>query len=496
MARPVAGAGARADSNYRLTYVVLTTPVVAFALLQSLVIPVLPTIQAALHTTQNHVSWVLTAYLLSASVLTPIIGRMGDMWGKKRVLVMAIVALAAGCALSALAGSLPVMLVGRVISGCGGGIIPLAFGIFREELPKDKIPGAVGFVSSVAAAGVGLGLVLAGPIVHNLSYRWLFWTPMLLLVATALAAYLIVPESRSRAPSGISWSAGVLLAAWLVALLLGVSEGPTWGWASGPVLGLLVAAVVLAGAWMAVETRSDHPLIDMRMMRIPVVWTANLVALLIGVGMYSFFAFVPQVLQSPRSTGYGFGASITESGLLMLPNSAGAFIVGALCGRLAVRFGAKALLLGGTVVNVLPLVLLVVARDQKWEIVLSTGGVGIGMGLAFAAMSALIVEGVPVDQTGVASGMNANIRTIGGSVGIALMTSVITGSAHGAALPTDHGYTLGFLVPAVAALVAVAAAVLVPSGLRAPTTEELEEAHLHPELGLLPGGTLVGEDPE
>jgi predicted MFS family arabinose efflux permease len=337
--------------------------------------------------------------------------------------------------------------------------------------------------------------VVAGPIVNHLSYRWLFWIPMALLGAAALAAYLVVPESRGSGASGVNWLGGVLLCGWLIALLLPVSEGPTWGWASGRTVGLLVAAGALAVLWVVVEARSANPLIDMRMMRVPVVWTANFVAILLGVAMYSVFAFVPQFLQAPRSTGYGFGASITESGLLLLPNSGGTFLVGMVCGRLTVRHGGRAVLLAGTFVTVLALVLLVVARDQKWEVLLSQALFGAGTGLAFAAMSGLIVEGVPVEQTGVASGMNANIRTIGGSIGAAVMSSVITGSARGG-LPTEAGYTHGFLVPAVAGALAVGAALFVPRGLRHPEEAELEEALPHPELGVLAGGTLLGDEPE
>src|SRR4051794_36195593 len=165
-------------AHYNATYAVLAVGVVAFALLQSLVAPILVTLQHALNTNQVDVTWVLTAYLLSAAVCTPIIGRLGDMTGKKRMLVLTLCVLALGCLISALASSLPLMLVGRVIQGAGGGVLPLAFGIVRDEFPAAKVPGAVGTISALLAAGGAVGTVIAGPINDALDYHWLFWLPL------------------------------------------------------------------------------------------------------------------------------------------------------------------------------------------------------------------------------------------------------------------------------------------------------------------------------
>jgi EmrB/QacA subfamily drug resistance transporter len=456
----------RLKSNARVTFLVLALAGTGYALLQSLVIPVLPTIQAALHTSEANVTWVLTAYLLAASVFTPIAGRFGDMWGKRKVFLFCIIAFAAGCGISAVAGSLAVMIVGRVVQGIGGGLIPLAFGIIRDEMAPEKVAGAVGLIAALTAVGVGLGLVLAGPIVDNLSWRWLFWSPMALLLVTTVVAFIVLPESPERVAGRVNWLAAGLLCAWLVALLLPVSEAPVWGWGSTRVIGLLITSAILAAAWVTVERRAAQPLIDLRMMRIPVVWTAGLVALLLGVGMYAVFAFLPQMLQTPKSTGYGFGASITESGLLLLPNCAGSFIMGALCGRLTLRHGGRKLLLVGNAVGVVAFLMLVFARSQEWEIAVAETLMGAGFGLAFAAMSNLIVQGVPLSQTGVASGTNTNIRTIGGSIGAAIMTSIVAGSAHGGQYPTNAGYTHGFVFLTVAALGATVATLFVPKVLR------------------------------
>ncbi|MCW2574423.1 MAG: Multidrug resistance transporter, superfamily protein [Modestobacter sp.] len=243
-------------AHHQVTFAVLATGVVAFGLLQSLVTPVLPTLQQELDTSQANVTWVLTAYLLSASLFTPILGRLGDMTGKKRMFVVALAALAVGCLLAALATNLTVMIVARVTQGVGGGMLPLAFGIIRDEFPRKKVPGAIGTISAMIAVGAGAGLVLAGPIVDVLDHTWLFWLPMIVLVIAALAAHFVVPESEVRTAGTVNWLAALLLSGWLVALLLPVSQAPSWGWGSSRVIGLLVAAVVLAALWIVVESRA------------------------------------------------------------------------------------------------------------------------------------------------------------------------------------------------------------------------------------------------
>jgi len=485
----------QARRPYEATYAVLALAVGGYALLQSLVIPVLPTIEAGLHTSQNTVTWVLTAYLLSAAIFTPIMGRLGDMYGKERMLVITLVALTIGSLLAAIASSITLMIVARVIQGIGGGVVPLSFGLIRDEFPKEKVIGAIGVIAALAAAGAGLGIVLAGPIVNALDYHWLFWIPMAVMAVTAAAAHVVVPESRVRTPGKLSWPGVILLSAWLVAGILAISEAPTWGWGSASVIGLLLAASVIAVIWVVVEARSAHPLIDMQMMRIPAVWTTNLVALLLGVGMYAVFAFLPEFLQTPRSAGYGFGVSITVSGLILLPLSVFMFAFGMLSGPLSKRFGSKAVLVTGLLIGIVNFALLTFAHAAEWEILVAMVVEGVGFGLAFSSMSALVVVAVPPEQTGVASGMNANIRTIGGSVGAAVMSSIVTSGVRSGAIPRESGYTHGFALLMVAAIAAAIAAFFVPGRVRPPAV--VTEATMpHAELGLVAGGTLVGDESE
>jgi EmrB/QacA subfamily drug resistance transporter len=483
----MAVAGRRA--HHQVTFAVLALGVAAFALLQSLVIPVLTTVQHELHTSQGTATWVLTAYLLSASIMTPILGRIGDMTGKKRVFVITLIALAVGSLLAAVASSIGVLIVARVIQGIGGGMVPVAFGIIRDEFPAGKVTGAVGILASLTAVGAGLGIVLAGPIVNLLGYHWLFWLPMILTVVAAVAAVLFVPESPVRTPGRISWLPALLLSGWLVALLIALSQAPVWGWGSGTVIGLLTGAVLLAAAWVISELRAATPLIDMKMMRQTAVWTNNLVALLIGVGMYATFAFLPEFVQTPAAAGYGFGASITRSGLMLLPSALTMFGVGMFAGRLAARHGGKVLVIAGCLIGCAAMAILAFAHQHQWEIYLSNAIMGVGFGLAFAAMSALVVAAVPPSQTGVASGMNANIRTIGGSIGAAVMASIVTSSLGPSGLPKQAGYTIGFAAMAGGLVLAALAGLLIP------TAQRLRPAAGAPDHGavaLVADGTAAG----
>lgn len=449
-------------TDYRVTFVVLCLGVASFSLLQSMVNPVLPTIETALDTDQATVTWVLTAYLLSASVFTPIIGRVGDKVGKERMLVAALAALAAGSLLAAMATSIGVLILARVIQGVGGGVLPLTFGIIRDEFPRDKVAGAVGTAAALLAVGGGVGLVIAGPVVDALSYHWLFWIPMGMTIVATVATAFYIPESPERAPGRINVGAALLLSAWLVALLLAVSQGHTWGWSSGRVIGLFAAAALLLPTWVLAESRSSDPLVDMRMMRIPTVWTVNLVALLFGAGMYSMFAFLPQFLQTPEAAGYGFGASVTESGLLLLPQTVASFVAGVLAGRLAHRVGSKLLLVIGATLTALGTLGLTLAHGSIALVLVETTVLGLAFGLAFAAMSNLVVDAVPQSQTGVASGMNTNIRTVGGAIGSAVLATVVTSGAQPSGLPVEAGYTHGFGVLAATSALAALVAVFVP----------------------------------
>lgn len=445
----------------RVTFAVLTVAVSSFALLQSLIVPVLAQIQVEYDTDQSTVTWVLTAYLLSASIATPLLGRVGDVVGKKRMLVATLAALAVGSMMAALAPSIGWLIAARVVQGAGGGVLPLSFGIIRDEF-TERMTDAVAILASLTAVGFGFGIVVAGPIVETLGYPWLFWLPMIVTAVAAVAALALIPRSPRGERERLPLVPAVLLAGWLLALLLPVSQGNIWGWSSPRVLGLLVTAALLLVGWAWLETKVRVPLIDMRMMRLRGVWTTNLVTVFVGFGMFASFAFLPQLLQTPVESGYGFGASITESGRLLLPAAAASFAVGFVTAPLMARFGARPVILVGTIVSAVSYVAMALFHGSTGELLVALTLQGLGTGMVISTSASVVIASVPGHQTGVASGMNANIRTIGGSIGSAVTAGIVTAHVGSAGFPVEAGYTVAFLVLASGLVIASVAALGIP----------------------------------
>lgn len=461
-----ANAGRLSGRRRRLTTVILAVSAATYTLLQSLLFPVLPTLQQNLHTSQSAVTWVLTAYLLSAAVCTPILGRLGDRYGKKRMFVVALGALAVGSLLAAVATELPMMIIARAIQGIGGGVLPLSFGIAQDLLPAAEVAGAIGVISMLSGLGSGLGVVLAGPIVSLLGYHWLFWIPFIPTAVAAVISLLVLSESPKEGAGRLRWQAFVLLTAWLVAFLLAVSQGNEWGWRSVRIIGLFIVAAVTLIAWIIVESHSDTPLIDMKMMRLRGVWTNNLVTLLLGLCMFASLAFTADLAQTPRSAGYGFGATVTEAGIILAPQAIATTVIGAFLGRLTARVGAKIVLLWGALTCTVAMTAEGFAHSTPWQLMLCMALTGAGVIMLVGAQANISVTAVPPHQTGVSAGLNANIRQIGGSIGAAVMASIVTSTAIQGGLPTEAGYAYGFFALAIAAAIGAVVALFVPSPAR------------------------------
>ena len=473
----------------RLIFTVLSAATVTYALLQSLVIPILPTLQGAFHTSQATATWILSAYLLSAAVFTPIMGRVGDAIGRQQTLVATLAVLAAGSLLAAVAPNIGVMIVARVIQGVGGGVVPLAFGVIRDDFPKEQVVAAVGTIASLTALGAAFGVVLAGPILDALDYHWLFWLPMILTATCAVAAAILIPPSRNRSHRPINWWPAPLLSAWLVALLLGIDKAAEWGWTSGRVLGLFALAVVFALAWARTELTVDSPLVDLAMMRMTAVWTTNTAALLNGAGMFTAFAFIPQLAQTASSNGYGLDATVTESGLLLLPWALTQVGIGVVTSRLAPRLDGRSKLIAGCLTCAVALLWFAFVHDHIWQVCVTSGLLGLGMGFTMSAMAGLMVTAVPPSQVGIAGGMNANIRLIGGSIGASVTATILASHANGAGVPAEVGYTIAFVILAGCAVLAAAIGLRIPSA--RPDWDEEERKEAEAALGIVAVSPLV-----
>ncbi len=451
----------RDRTHPNLTLAVLALGGLAYALLSSAVVPALPTMQEDLGASETGITWLLTGYLLAASVGTSILGRLGDMYGKERLLLWTLVILAAGTLLAAVSNSLPLLIAARFIQGAGGGIFPLAYGIVRDEFPAEKVAGGIGMLSAILGIGGGLGIVLSGVILERLDYHWLFWIPLVAVVLAAIATWRFVPESPVRTPGKVNWLAAALMTVGLSAVLLAISQTSTWGWVSAKTLGLAAFGLAVSLVWIAVEVRSREPLIDMTMMRVRGVWTTNAAAFLLGAGLYASFVVFPQFAQLPTSTGFGFGASVVVSGLYLLPATIGMTVLGLNAGAISARFGSRNALLAGTLFATASFAMLAFAHDHPYDLLIAAAFLGVGIGLAFTALGNLIVQAVPAEQTGVASGMNNVMRTLGGALGGQLSATFIAGHMAND-LPTVTGFTDTFLMATGFLVLCFGAGLLVP----------------------------------
>jgi MFS family permease len=430
--------------------------------LSSAVIPAVPTFETALHTTETGTAWLLTAFLLSASVGTSIIGRLGDMYGKEKMLLITLLVLAVGTLIAALANSLALLIVARVIQGVAGGIFPLAFSIARDEFPRERVAGAIGLLSSILGVGGGIGMVVGALIVEHLGIHWLFWAPLVVTVIAAYATWRWIPESPIKSPGKINWIAAALMSIGITLVLIAIAQTTTWGWGSVKTLVMLVAGLLVIALWVAYEVRSENPLIDMAMMRIRGVWTTNLAAFLLGAGMYSSFLLYPEFAQLPKSTGFGFGASTLVSSLYLLPCALLMATLGSLTGAVNRRFGSRFALIVGSLITALGFLWMAVINGHPYDMLISAALLGVGIGLAFSSLGNLIVGAVEPHQTGVASGINTVMRTLGGALGGQIAATFIADNHTAAGIPTLTGFTLSFWMATVFLLVTAASGVLVP----------------------------------
>ncbi|HWK30123.1 MAG TPA: MFS transporter [Solirubrobacter sp.] len=434
----------------------------AFALSQTVVSPALPEIQREFGADAASAAWILTGYLLAASVATPIVGKLGDLFGRGRVLTVVLLVFAFGSVVCALAPSLAVLVIGRVIQGVGGGIFPLAFGIIRETFPPERVATAIGGISATFGIGGGVGLVLAGLIVEALDASWLFWLGLMALPA-AFAIHRYVPREQTRPDSRVDWLGAALLSVALASLLYGLSKTNAWGWGSPRVLAFTLGGLAVGALWVWVETKVDQPLVDMRVLRRRPVLMTNITAVLVGFSMFASFLLIPLLAQTPERVGYGFGASVTGAGLLMLPSTLVMLVAGPWAGRLATRFSSRLPLVIGTGVGSLAFIFYALAHGTEWQICIGGGLLGIGIGFSFASMANLVVESVPREEVGVATGINTIMRSLGGALGAQLVASLLTAKTiSGTPIPAEAAYTDAFVVAAIAAALAMLAALAIP----------------------------------
>ncbi|MGW3997389.1 MFS transporter [Amycolatopsis sp. NPDC004772] len=464
MSDPSRAAG-EASPRANLVVAVLALAGITVSLMQTLVIPLIPALPGLLHASAADATWAITATLLAGAVATPTMGRLGDMYGKRRMLLISLGALVAGSTIGALSDSLVPMVAGRTLQGLAAGVIPLGISIMRDELPAERLGSATALMSASLGVGGALGLPAAALLAENADWHALFWTAAGLGVVVTALVVALVPESpvRTGGRFDVPGAAGLSIA--LVCLLLAISKGADWGWGSAATLGLFAAAVVVLFLWGRWELRTAQPLVDLRTTARRQVLLTNIASAVFGFAMFAMSLVLPQLLQLPAATGYGLGKSMLAVGLVMAPSGLVMMALAPVSARISATRGPKTTLMLGAVVVAAGYGLGVVLMSATWHLVLISSIIGAGIGLAYGAMPALVMGAVPVSETAAANSLNTLMRSIGTSVSSAtagLILARLTISFGPATLPSQNGFRLVLGMGSAAALIALAVAAFLP----------------------------------
>ncbi|GAA0481362.1 hypothetical protein GCM10010361_52660 [Streptomyces olivaceiscleroticus] len=438
---------------------------IAVAVMQTLLVPVIKDLPTLLDTAPSNATWVMTSTLLAGAVATPIMGRLGDLYGKRRMLVTSLAVMVGGSLICGFTSDLVVMIVGRALQGFAMGAIPLGIGLMRDELPRERLGSALALMSSSIGVGGGLALPAAALIAQHADWHALFFAAAGLGVLSILLTLTVVPESGVRAEGRFDVAGALGLSLGLVLFLLPITKGSDWGWSSGTTLGLFGAALVVLVLWGLMELRMKAPLVDLRTTARREVLLTNLASIMVGVAFYAISLVLPQLLQLPTATGYGLGQSMVVAGLCVAPLGLTMMFTAPVYARLSARYGPKLTLMLGMLIIAIGYGAGLGLMNAAWQTVIISVIVGAGIGLAYSSLPALINGAVDPSETGAANGLNTLMRSIGTSVSSAVIGMVLADTAHhvgGAAVPTMHGFRVSFLIATAAVALGLLLAIFLP----------------------------------
>ena len=454
------------EDRSRLVVLVLAFAGISVAMTQTTVIPLVPMLPGLLHASAADTAWAVTATLLAGAVATPVVGRLGDMYGKRRMLLISLAMLIVGSVVCGLSGSLPVIVVGRIMQGLSSGVIALGISIMRDELPAERLGSATSLMSASLGVGGALGLPAAAFLAERTDWHVLFWSSAVLGALATVLVVGFVPESPVRSGGRFDPLGALGLSAGLICLLLVVSKGAAWGWGSSTTLALAGSAVVVFGVWGWWELRVAEPLVDLRTITRRQVLLTNIASAVFGFAMFAQSLVFPQVLQLPTGTGYGLGQTMLAVGIVMAPSGLVMMAMSPVSARTSRARGPKVTLMIGAVVVAAGYGLGVVFMAHLWQLIVVSSIIGAGIGLAYGAMPALIMAAVPVSETAAANSLNTLMRSIGTSVSSAVAGAVLaqlTIDFGPATVPSHTGFQVIMGIGCLAALAALSIAAFLPA---------------------------------
>jgi MFS family permease len=493
LARPVDTSDSPPERT-NVVVAVLAFSGIVVSLMQTLLVPLIPALPRLLNAPASDTAWVVTATLLAGAVATPVMGRLGDMYGKRRILLVSIGLMVIGSVIGALSSTLVPMIVGRALQGMSAGVIPLGISTMRDTVAAHRLGAATAMMSASLGVGGALGLPAAALLAERADWHVLFWTSAGLGVVAGALVVALVPESRVRSGGRFDLLGAAGLSVALVCLLLAISKGADWGWASGLITGLFAAALVVLLLWGWWELRARQPLVDLRTTARPQVLLTNIASVLFGFGMFAMSLLLPQLLQLPTATGYGLGRSMLVVGLVMAPSGLVMMAVAPLSARISRIMGPKVTLMLGALVVAVGYGVNIVLMSEIWQLVLVSSVIGAGIGLGYGAMPALVMSAVPISETAAANSLNTLMRSIGTSTSSAvagLVLAELTVTVGAVTVPAQDGFRVVMVVGAAAALGALGVAAFLP-GRRAPRAVAAGVAEAVPAATRTVRGTVTG----
>lgn len=448
-----------------VTLVLVAAAGLLVSLTQSILVPILPELSVDLHASSTAVEWLLTSTLLAGAVAVPVFGRLGDLYGKKLMLVVALAAFFLGSLICAFTSNMTVMIIGRAVVGVSIAAIPLGISLISTVLPPKRVAGGIALISATLGIGGALALPLAGFVAEHADYHVLFWICVAGGVTALAGTILVVPEPPIGGHGKLDLPGTVLLTVALIALLLPLSEGSVWGWGDVKTIGLLAAAVVLLVVFVGLERRLASPVIDVAVNARPALLLTNIASVCVGFALFATLIGTSDFVEAPSAAGYGFGSSIVVGGLTLLPSGLGMLVLSLFSARISARFGPKRALALGAVIIGIGFMLRIFLVTELWEVVLGTSLAGAGTGIAYAAMPSLILRSAPRSELAAANGLNSLARALGSSLASAIGGAILTSQVimlGGTALPSLSAYRTLFAACSAAAIIGAVIALTIP----------------------------------
>jgi MFS family permease len=456
---------------------VLSIAGVAVAIMQTILVPIIPDLPGLLSVSAEDASWLITATLIASVVATPSLSRLADMYGKRRMLLVSLGCLLAGSVLGVVGDSLLLLIIARSLQGFAVALVPIGMSIMRDELPRERLAGAVALMSATIGIGGAVALPLSGWIYSQFGWHAIFWSSAAIALVMIIAVLIVIRESPVRSGGRFDYKGAILLSLALTSVLLGITNGGAWGWTSVTTLGAFVLGLALFAAWWPMELRVRDPIVDLRTSTRRSVALTNAASLVIGFAMYVNLLTTTQLLQLPEATGFGFGISAMAAGLVLLPAAMAMVILAPVSARITRRFGARSTLLLGSVILAMSYLGRTFFMSTELEVVIGAVLVSCGTAFTYSSLPVLIMRAVPLHETAAANGLNTVVRMIGTAIGSAAVAAFLTTlmmNVDGGLLPSEAAFRAIFLCAAAAALIGLILAMFIPDRV----TDQPDEADI------------------